>query len=359
MELSRRGGPTNLRMEYRNDNCSLHEDVFDAERRRKELAAERRKKELEELAERQKHKIKAFLNSVGDRVVSFYDSSPLAVQPPKSWNPKRDVSASVLSNPLFMCSYVDDKVCGYVDDDDDVVREMQMQSQHAATADTNVAKQVQFHEGSNIPDVRRTLGMDAPDARQTLAYVKSNDQILEEICETTMANARKEFLTREALEDAISNKIEEAEAGNEEAQDELRRIFPLRFVLPTAADMREMVEVLSEKKAIALRQVDMMEANKIQAEIDDLEYQIHLEETYIRKKQLTETECVACGDKFSSREVKPGEMFHCKQCRLVFSNDDAASTTFTLAQRPLHTPMSIKVTSKNPGKPLIPNEVSL
>lgn len=341
------GGPTNLRMEDRNDNCSLHEDVFDAERRRKELAAERRKKELEELAERQKHKFKAFLNSVGDRVVSFYDSSPLAVQPPKSWNPKRDVSASVLSNPLFMCSYVDDKVCGYVDDDDDVV---------SPTADTNVAKEVQFHEGSNIPDVRRTLGMDAPDARQTLAYVKSNNQILEEICETAMANARKEFLTREALEDAISNKIEEAEAGNEEAQDELRRIFPLRFVLPTAADMREMVENLSEKKAASLRQVDMMEANKIQAEIDDLEYQIHLEETYIRNKQLTETECVACGDKFSSREIKPGEMFHCKQCRLVFSNDDAASTTFTLAQRPLQTPLSIKVTSK---KPLIPDEMSL
>ena len=203
------------------------EDIFDAERRKKDT--ERRKNELEEQAKKQKnYRIKKFIADAGDRVVSFYDSSFLAVQPPKSWNPNKDVGAAILSNPLSVFGYLDNICCGYADDR--VEREPQPQPQQAA----NVETKVNIHEGLDVPDVRRIFD-----------YVKSTDQIKNEICDITIANARKEFLTREALEDAISKNIEEAEAGNEKADEELRRIFPFRFVLPTAADQKEMIDALT------------------------------------------------------------------------------------------------------------------
>ena len=63
--------------------------------------------------------------------------------------------------------------------------------------------------------------------------------------------------------------------------------------------------------------------------------------------------------KFSIREVKPGEMLHCKECRQVFS-DDVSSTTFTLTQRPVKSPLSIKVINKGKGSiPLIPSDDDL
>ncbi len=329
-------------------SASSFEDIFDAALRKKELDAERRKKEKEESTKKEKLTgIKAFISSVGDRLESFYDSSFLAVHPPKSWNPNKDLSASVLSNPWFMCTYMDDKVCGYVDDRVEQ-REPQQPPQAPPYIVANTGAQVKFHEGLDIPDVRRTL-----------AYVKSTDQIVDEICETTLANARKEFLTREALEDAITMNVEAAEAGDEQADEELRRLFPLRFVLPTAADLNEMIEALQEKKTDAMRRVNLAQANQIQAEIDELQYQVDKENTYIRKREMSLTQCVACDQKFSIREVKPGEMLHCKECRQVFSADNA-STTFTLTRRPLKSPLSIKVVNKRKGSsPLIPSDDDL
>jgi len=328
-------------------SASSFEDVFDSERRKKKLDAERRKKEKDESTKEQKHNgIKKFISSIGDGLVSFYDSSFLAVQPPKPWNPNKDLSAAVLSNPLFMCAYVDDKICGYVDDRVELKETQQPQAPQRNVFHTGA--QVKFHEGSDIPDVRRTL-----------AYVKSTDQILNEICETTLANARKEFLTRESLEDAIAMNVEAAEAGDEEADEELRRLFPLRFILPTAADMNEMIEALQKKKTDAMRRVNLAQANEIQAEIDELEYQVHKEQTHIRKREMSLTHCVACDQKFSIREVKPGEMLHCKECRQVFS-DDVSSTTFTLTQCPVKSPLSIKVINKGKGSiPLIPSDDDL
>eukprot|EP00984_Skeletonema_dohrnii_P023652 scaffold12756_cov117-Skeletonema_dohrnii-CCMP3373.AAC.2 len=319
-------------------SASSLEDLFDAERQKK-LDSERQKEEKEEYAQEQRSSgVKEFISSIGDRVVAFYDSSFLAVQPPRSWNQNLDFSAAVLSNPLFMCAYVDDKVCGYVDDRVDQRGPQQPHTSRSTAVNTEA--QVQFHQGLDIP-------------------VKSTDQLLNEICETTIAKARKEFLTREALEDAINMNVEAAEAGNEQADEELRRLFPLRFVLPTAADMTEMIEALQKKKTNAMRHVNMIEANKIQAEIDELEYQVQKEETYILKREISQTECVACEQKFSIQEIKPGDMLHCKECRLVFSNDNA-SETFTLTQRPLKSSLSITVVRKGKGRtPLIPTDNDL
>lgn len=282
--------------------ASSFEDVFDAERRKK-LDAERRQKEKEETARKQKHDgVKEFISSIGDRVISFYDSSFLSVQPPKSWTPRLDISAAVLSNPLFMCSYIDDKVCGYADD-------------RVGQRDIHQSNTLYSGEQGNF---------NVPHDRQAWTYAKSNDELLNEFCEKTLANARKEFLTREALEDAITLNVEAAEAGDEQADEELRRLFPLRFVLPTAAEMKEMIEALQKKKTNAMRQVSIAEASKIQAEIDELEYQVDKEETHIRKRGISQIECVACEQKFSIHEVKPGEMLHCKECRQVFRNVDAS-----------------------------------
>ena len=328
-------------------SASSFEDVFDSERKKKELDAVLRKMEIEEEESAKKQQnpngIKEFISSIGDRVMSFYDSSFLAVEPPKSWNPNKDLSASVLSNPLFMCTWMDDKVCGYDDD-----RVMQREPKQPQAAHHNAGAQVAFHEGTDIPDVRRTL-----------AYAKSTDELMNEICKTTIANARKEFLTREGLEDAIARSVEAAEAGNEQADEELRRLFPLRFVLPTVDDMKEMIEALQAKKTDAMRQVNLVEANKLQTEMDELQYQVDKEETYIRKREMSLTECVACEQKFSIHEVNPGEMLHCKECRQIFSND-GPSATFTLTQRPLESLLSIKVVKKEKGStPLIPDLVDL
>ncbi len=314
--------------------ASSFEDGFDVERRKQSDAdTERQKKEKAESAKNQKRNDgKGFFSSIGDRVVSFYDSSFLAVQSPKSWTPKFDISAAVLSNPLFMCSYVDDKVCGYVDDGVG-------QREHQKSQTFQHSEEQHFNEGLEIPDARRTL-----------AYVKSTDQLLNEICETTIANARKEFLTREALEDAINMNSEAAEAGNEQAEDELRRLFPLRFVLPTVDEMKELIEALQKRKTNKMRKLNMAEAYKVQAEIDELEYQVSKEELYIRRREISQTECVACGQKFSIQEVRTGEMLHCKDCRQVFSNDDE-SEAFTLTQHPLKSSLSIKVRKGNGSTP--------
>ncbi|KAL7493395.1 hypothetical protein ACHAWT_005944 [Skeletonema menzelii] len=85
-----------------------------------------------------------------------------------------------------------------------------------------------------------------------------------------------------------------------------------------------MIEALQKKKTNAMRQVSIAEASKIQAEIDELEYQVDKEETHIRKRGISQIECVACEQKFSIHEVKPGEMLHCKECRQVFRNVDAS-----------------------------------
>ena len=295
---------------------SSFEDLFDAERRKKleaelkKLDAERGQKEKEETARKQKHYgVREFISSIGDRVISFYDSSFLAVQPPKSWTPRLDISAAVLSNPLFMCSYIDDKVCGYADDTVD------QRDIHQSNSFRYTEEQGNFNEGLDVP-----YQYD----RRTGTYAKSNDELLNEFCERTLANARKEFLTREALEDAITMNVEAAEAGDAQADEELRRLFPLRFVLPTAAEMKEMLEALQKRKINAMRQVSIAEASKIQAEIDELEYQVDKEETHIRKREISQTECVACEQKFSIHEVKAGEMLHCKECRQVFRNVDAS-----------------------------------
>ena len=289
--------------------ASTFEDVFDAERRKKlesKLDAERRQNE--ETAKKQKQKgVKGFISSIGERVISFYDSSFLAVQPPKSWTPKLDIGAAVLSNPLFMCSYIDDKVCGYADDRD-------------GQRDTHQSHIFRYYAGEQG---NHNQGMDATYDRRAWTYAKNNDELLDEFCETTLANARKECLTREALEDAIAINAEAAEAGDEQADQELRRLFPLRFVLPTAAEMKEMIELLQKKKTNAMRQVSIAEASKLQTEIDELEYQVDKEETHIRKRETSQTKCIACETKFSIMELKPGEMLHCKECRQVFRNGDA------------------------------------
>ena len=110
--------------------------------------------------------------------------------------------------------------------------------------------------------------------------------------------ARKKFPTREALEDAINERqatVTLAVGPDFEvdrqtltqaalADDEVRKLLPLRLILPTAAELREMHTVLQTHKEDALKEYDVSKALKIQLEMDEIEKQVEEEDKYLGKK---------------------------------------------------------------------------
>mmetsp|Transcript_8775 Transcript_8775/g.18130 ORF Transcript_8775/g.18130 Transcript_8775/m.18130 type:complete len:1272 (-) Transcript_8775:207-4022(-) len=121
-----------------------------------------------------------------------------------------------------------------------------------------------------------------------------------------IADARKKFPTRESLEDAIWERQAEVEAAVNSgfdvdketlsraalADDEVRKLLPLRLILPTADDLNEMIEVLQVHKESALRNLDMKKAAKIQSEIDELQGQINEEDNYKIRKNAPQKKLV-------------------------------------------------------------------
>ena len=177
-----------------------------------------------------------------------------------------------------------------------------------------------------------------------------------------IANIRKRYSTREALEDAIrcyQMLIEEEKTelgdilarGNTpgsvsekkrrliaNVEDELRSLYPLRLILHAVGDLTEMMIGLQWQKEQQMREVDMEKANATQKEIDDISDQIDKEERYLLKKKWKEVECIACGDKFTPtltsktrKELLLGSLGpvhfdddtprRCNECRKVFGSD--------------------------------------
>lgn len=167
-----------------------------------------------------------------------------------------------------------------------------------------------------------------------------------------IANARKRFSTREALEDAIHELETLLEKEEEEAavaavqnnkksksvldveaqdctsptEDKLRELYPLRLILPTVADLTAMLEIVQEHRQNAMRDLNIEQANYIHREIDELQHQIEQEERYLLYKKLGSVACVACDEKFTPPSCAAKEK-HCETCRKVFGsvvvkNDD-------------------------------------
>ena len=103
------------------------------------------------------------------------------------------------------------------------------------------------------------------------------------------------------------------------ADDEVRKLLPLRLILPTTADLYEMIQVLQQHKEQAMRDLDMGKATGIQSEIDELADQVEEEERYVMKKKIGQTECVGCGEMFTSEKKMKGifnvSQKHCESCR--------------------------------------------
>ena len=148
-----------------------------------------------------------------------------------------------------------------------------------------------------------------------------------------IADARVMFPTREALEDAIRERQAEVEAAVNSgfdvtkdalaraalADDEVRKLLPLRLILPTTADLYEMIQVLQQHKEQALKDLDMDKATGIQSEIDELSDQVEEEERYVTKKKMGQTECIGCGEMFTSEKKMKGilkvSQKQCEKCR--------------------------------------------
>lgn len=165
-------------------------------------------------------------------------------------------------------------------------------------------------------------------------------------------DARQKFPTRAALEDTIRIYQDEVEVAvnsgfdvdkevlsrGKLADHELRKILPLRLLLPSAADMNKLIEVLQSHKEEAMREnMDMAKANSIQSEIDELRSQVEEEERFVMKKRMGETKCKGCNGMFTSEKIMKGilkvNQKHCKSCRdgrsenhVVDSRDDQESS---------------------------------
>jgi hypothetical protein len=117
-----------------------------------------------------------------------------------------------------------------------------------------------------------------------------------------IAEARKSFPTRTALEDCIQFRRAEVEAAVNSsfdvsketlaraalADDEVRKLLPLRLILPSLADLEEMVNVLKSNK-LEVMQKDSKNSVKLEAidaEIDELTKQIELEQMYVGPRSI-------------------------------------------------------------------------
>lgn len=117
-----------------------------------------------------------------------------------------------------------------------------------------------------------------------------------------LTEARQRFPTRAALEDAINERqatVSLAVGSGFDvdrqtlsqaalADDEVRKLLPLRLILPTVAELKEMHTVLQKHKEDSLKVYDVTKALQIQLEMDDIEKQIEEEEKYLAKKSSSQ-----------------------------------------------------------------------
>ena len=149
-----------------------------------------------------------------------------------------------------------------------------------------------------------------------------------------IADARKKFPTRESLEDAIRERQVEVKVAVRSgfdvdkqtlsraalADDEVRRLLPLRMILPSLDDLTEMIGVLQVHKESALRNMNLKKAVGIQTEIDEVQEQIDAEKNYILQKKISDSKCVSCGEVFAPEKKMVGILktkeHNCTKCRV-------------------------------------------
>ena len=112
-----------------------------------------------------------------------------------------------------------------------------------------------------------------------------------------VADAREKFPTRAALEDAILQCQAKMDAAADtgfqkyktaisSAEDELRTLRPMRLLLPTVTELRDMMDALQMAKESEMKEFNMEQASTIQVEIDGLQDQINKEERFLLTKRI-------------------------------------------------------------------------
>ena len=167
------------------------------------------------------------------------------------------------------------------------------------------------------------------------ASTDTEDPEIRKLHANLIAEAHQKFPTREALEDSIRERQAEIQAAvdsgfdvdeqtrarAELANDEMRKLLPLRMILHTGPDLTEMIGALQMYKEGAIRSLDMKKARNIQSEMDELQDQINKEEGYLMVKSMGETKCVGCGEMFLTEKNMVGILKskekHCEECRDV------------------------------------------
>jgi len=181
------------------------------------------------------------------------------------------------------------------------------------------------------------------DSEEIVQSASIEDLEIRKLHANLIADARKKFPTREALEDSIMERQSEVEQAVNSgfdvdkqtlaraalADDEVRKLLPLRLILPTVTDLSEMIGVLQVHKEGAMRALNMDKARHIQSEIDELQDQINKEERYLLQKKMDETGAVKVSTEkvvgiLRTKEKKPAasEKPTTKDVMTVDSRDD-------------------------------------
>ncbi|KAL7528738.1 hypothetical protein ACHAWF_002686 [Thalassiosira exigua] len=150
-----------------------------------------------------------------------------------------------------------------------------------------------------------------------------------------VADAYKKFPCRAALEDYIRDRQADIDiaagagfdaddqtlARGNWAQDEVRKLLPLRLVIQTESDLTNMIEALQADKEEAMKGFDLEQARNIQSEIDAVQVQVDAEKQYLLAKRMGKTMCESCGEMFPTEKKMEGIYYvtekHCADCKEV------------------------------------------
>merc|ERR1740121_2548128 len=134
------------------------------------------------------------------------------------------------------------------------------------------------------------------DGEDESAAAAEDDLETRQLHASLITKARAQFPTRAALEDALASRQREVNAAVDrgfdvdretlmraaQAEDEVRRLLPLRLILPTAEDLAEMIGVLREHEEGHERNGDAEKACIVRSEIEELQEQIEKEERHLK-----------------------------------------------------------------------------
>eukprot|EP00804_Cyclotella_cryptica_P031036 CCRYP_013609-RA/>CCRYP_013609-RA protein AED:0.32 eAED:0.38 QI:0/0/0/1/1/1/2/0/1158 len=213
------------------------------------------------------------------------------------------------------------------DDDAQTIYSIRTEAPPAAPVQSHANSTVRIHEAPTKVKEFKSEEPSEVDSELEIRKLHAN----------LIADARKKFPTRESLEDAIRERQQEVEAAVNSgfdvdkqtlsraalADDEVRRLLPLRLILPSIHDLNEMIGVLQIHKENALRNTNFKKAKRLQGEIDELQNQLDLEKQYVLKRKLelatAGSKCITCGESFTPETKMVGILktkeYKCPKCR--------------------------------------------